>query len=48
MQDIRNSLGKLVCRADAANLIVEIIHKGIKTTIQFMPGGQPLVINTTS
>jgi hypothetical protein len=43
--EVRNCVGKLVCCLDAANLIVEIVHKGIKTTIYIVPGGEPIIVN---
>ncbi len=39
MQEVRNRLGKLVCRIDKASRIIEIVIKGCKTTIQFKDDG---------
>jgi hypothetical protein len=46
MQDIKNSSGKLVCRIDATEKIVEIVHKGICTVIHILDNGTCEVINT--
>ena len=46
MQDIRNSKGKLVCRADAELKVVEIVGKGQRTVVCFMPDGTVQVENT--
>lgn len=46
MKDIKNSNGKLVCKADAENKIVEIVHKGYITIIQFLNNGTLVVHNT--
>ena len=40
MRDIKNSKGKLVCRLDEKAHIIEIVQKGCKTLIRFMPDGQ--------
>jgi len=39
MQHIRNILGKLVCRIDENQGIVEIVQKGYQTLIHFKPDG---------
>ncbi len=39
MQEVRNSIGKLVCLIDKESCIVEIVMKGCKTTIQFTSDG---------
>ena len=46
MRDIKNNAGKLVCRLDEKAGIVEIVHKGCKTLIHFMPDGTAAIINT--
>ena len=46
MQTIKNAIGKTVCRADASNRKVEIVHKGIKTTVTFLENGKMRVENT--
>ncbi|WP_169797618.1 hypothetical protein [Neobacillus fumarioli] len=46
MEVIKNGNGKTVCRADSSNKIVEIVHKGFKTVIQFMEDGTMKVINS--
>ena len=46
MRDIKNSKGKLVCRLDEKAHIIEIVHKGCKTLIHFMPDGTAAIINT--
>lgn len=46
MHDIRNLNGKLVCRADQKLLSVDVVHRGMKTTIRFMPDGGMTIINT--
>ena len=46
MKQIKNANGKLVCQIDAARKMVEIVHKGFKTTVRFMPDGQAEIINT--
>lgn len=45
MEEVRNSLDKLVCRIDKQNKIVEIIIKGCRTTIRFLDDGQVLIRN---
>lgn len=39
MKDVRNKSGKLVCRLDEENQLVEIVHKGCTTRIRFLPDG---------
>jgi len=39
MHDIRNPTGRLVCRVDPANAIIEIYIKGFLTCIQWIPEG---------
>ena len=46
MRDIKNSKGKLVCRLDEKAHIIEIVQKGCKTLIRFMPDGTAAIINT--
>lgn len=46
MMDVRNLNGKLVCRIDETQGVVEIVHKGCKTVIYFKPCGTAEVINT--
>lgn len=46
MQDIRNSQGKLVCRADKDSKSVEIAVKGNVTVIRFTDDGKIKVTNT--
>ena len=46
MQDIKNSVGKLVCKVDAKERIVEIVHKGICTIIHMFDDGTYEVINS--
>lgn len=48
MQIIKNAIGKTVCRIDAAHRIVEIVHKGMKTTIIFLEDGQVRIENATT
>lgn len=48
MQTIKNAVGKTVCRADADNRKVEIVHKGIKTTVTFLENGGMKVENTNA
>lgn len=45
MQDIRNSQGKLVCRADKDSKSVEIAVKGNVTVIRFTDDGKIKVTN---
>ncbi len=46
MQEVRNSIGKLVCLIDKENCVVEIVMKGCKTTIQFNDDGRVEIKNT--
>ena len=46
MQVIKNANGKTVCRADANDRKVEIVHKGLKTTIIFLEDGKIKVENS--
>lgn len=39
MQDVRNALGKLVCRADRKLRRVEIVRKGQLTVLTFESNG---------
>lgn len=39
MEEVRNSAKRLVCRINKSRREVEIIIKGIKTTIQFQENG---------
>lgn len=45
MQEIKNSAGKLVCRIDATEKVVEIVHKGITTVIYILDNGTFEVVN---
>ena len=38
MKPVRDSDGHLVCRIDERTQTVEILHKGVKTTIRFSDG----------
>lgn len=46
MQDIRNGIGKLVCRIDKNSKTVEIAVKGCITTISFLADDKIKVTNT--
>ena len=46
MTEIRNSQGKLVCRADKDSKTVEIAVKGNVTVIRFTDDGKIKVTNT--
>ena len=46
MQEIRNLEGKLVCRIDPQDLVVEIIVRGHKTLIIFMLDNDPIITNS--
>ena len=46
MEDIKNSAGKLVCRVDPSTKLVEILHKGIVTTVCFLQDNQIEVISS--
>ena len=45
MQTIKNSVGKTICRVDTQDMLVEILHKGIKTLIRFLPNGEVEVLD---
>jgi hypothetical protein len=45
MTEIRNSVGKLVCRVDTKNLTIEVVRKGIRTIVYLVPNGKPIVLN---
>jgi hypothetical protein len=45
MQTIKNSTGKTICRVDTQDKLVEIVHKGVKTLIRFLPNGDIEVID---
>ena len=44
-EDVRNEINKLVCRVDKVGKVVEIVHKGYKTTIRFLDDGSVEIIN---
>lgn len=46
LTDVRNSQGKLVCRADKDSKTVEIAVKGNVTVIRFTDDGKIKVTNT--
>lgn len=46
MQEIRNSVGKLICRIEKDSKTVEIAVKGCVTTIRFSDDGKINVTNT--
>jgi len=46
-EDVRNEINRLVCRVDKASKIVEIVHKGYKTTVRFLDNGSVQIINTS-
>jgi len=48
MREVRNSADKLVCRIDKDKHIVEIVTKGIKTTIRFSEDGMVEITNTAA
>ena len=45
MQDVRNALGKLVCRADRKLRRVEIVRKGQLTVLTFESNGTMRITN---
>ncbi len=45
MEVVKNANGKTVCHVDGASQTVEIVHKGFKTIIRFMPDGTCRVKN---
>jgi len=46
MKTIKNGNGKTVCQADENKRMVEIVHKGYKTTITFLSNGKMSNTNT--
>lgn len=46
MQEVRNAHGKLACKMDKNERIVEIVQKGCKTVIRFKPDGTVEILNT--
>ena len=46
MRNIKNMDGKLVCKVDEKNGLVEIVYKGCKTMIRFKPDGTVEIANT--
>ena len=46
MKDIKNKNGKLVCKVDERNRLIEIVHKGHKTILQFLENGKLVVLHT--
>ena len=44
-KEVKNADGKLVCRICEDSGIVEIVRKGCKTLIRFMPGGKVEITN---
>ena len=47
MQDVRNAVGKLVCRADGKSHRVEIVRKGQLTVVSFGRNGSVRVTNAS-
>ena len=45
MQNVKNSDGKTICQVDDQGKLVEILHKGVKTLIKFLPDGNVEIIN---
>ena len=45
MKTIKNKNGKTVCRADAKQKVVEIVHKGYTTIIRFLPDNTYEIVN---
>jgi len=45
MEAVKNSGGKMICRVDGTNKVVEIKHKDIVTTIRFLDDGTIEVTN---
>lgn len=39
MEEIRDCTGKVVCHIDQKKRQIEIVRRGLKTTIQFEPDG---------
>lgn len=48
MTELRNPAGKLVCCLDKHRKEVEIVHKGYKTTIRFMPDNTTEIVTSTT
>ena len=48
MISIKNSDAKKVCQVDPQSRTVEIVHKGIKTTVTFLENGKMKVENTNA
>lgn len=47
MQDVRNAVGKLVCRADGKSHRIEIVRKGQLTVVSFGRNGSVRVTNAS-
>lgn len=47
MQDVRNAVGKLVCRADGKSHRVEIVRKRQLTVVSFGRNGSVRVTNAS-
>ena len=45
MIEIRNLKNKLICAIDPYEKTVEIVAKGVRTTISFLPNGDVMVTN---
>lgn len=45
MQKVKNSAGKTICKVDAQEKLVEILHKGVITKIKFLPNGSIEVVD---
>ena len=45
MQEVRNSMDRLVCCIDKSRKTVEIVVKGCKTVIRFLDNGTVEIIN---
>ena len=45
MVEIRNSDNKLICVIDPREKSVEIVLKGVLTTLQFLPNGEYSITN---
>lgn len=46
MKEVRNKDGKLVCRVDADQKLVEIVRKGVLTTLRFARDGTVEVLHS--
>lgn len=46
MQVIKNCLGKTICKVDASEKVVEILFRGVKTLIKFLPDGSIEVVDS--